>query len=101
MGMFGEKSSSQGYRACVSRYLVSPAGAGTAVNIATRLLRIRPEWLALAQEPLQEEIHATRVLLEDLETLADQRLSDWDPEETGIRRRTLDFQEKLERSKFE
>jgi hypothetical protein len=100
MGMSGGRSSWR-YRACVSRYLVSPAGRNTAGSIALRLLKIEPEWLALAQEPLHEEIHATRVLLENLETLAGERANDWDPEETGVRTRTQDFHEKLARSKFE
>lgn len=100
MGIAGG-SNSWRYRACVSRYLVSPAGEGTAGSIALRLLRIDPEWLALGQEPLPEEIHATRVLLENLEVLACERSNDWDPEETGVRRRSEDFEQIFTRSKFE
>ena len=53
------------YRAAVARYLGSPAGRTTTDDVALRLLALEPYSLGMPDSPSLEQLHSTRVMLDE------------------------------------
>jgi hypothetical protein len=54
------------YRAAVTDYLSSAAGAGTSRKTAARLASLNPWTLGMSDKPSCAQLHATRRLIESL-----------------------------------
>src|SRR5437870_4450325 len=82
MGSAGA-SGKHGYRVAVGQYLVSQIGRNVSCDTAFRLMRADPREIGLSGRPLAEQIHETRLLIDDLKSIREE--AEWNPEETGVR----------------